>query len=227
MRGYRVGKKKDHIHYKDYSSALQFATLVNDIAAAKNYLERRSDAGECNSSNLVVIGAESGAALGALWLSSECYFNRTPTAFPAVTQPRYDVEDVACAVWLSIMPSLGHNGSRAGITLDKVLGPPVRDKVPMFFLYGEQDSRNATYSRRLTDSIVRGAKKQIEATTGSSAVKDTKLAGRELLGKQLNTEDLILRYITTVLDKRVPNARPKTEGDRVGVFRVPVEKLLR
>jgi len=224
LKGYRVGKKKDQIHHRDFSSVLQFGTLVNDIAAAKNYLERRSDAGDCNCTNMIVIGAESGAALGALWIYTECFFTRPSTSFPVVTQSRPDVEDIACAIWLSMTPSVG---ARSNCPVEKWLGAPVKDKVPMFFLYGEQDNRAATYSKRLTEVMVRGAKKQIEAVTGSSGVKDTKLSGRELLGKSLNTEDLILRYVTTVLDKRVPIPRPKGEGERIGLFRVPIDRVLR
>jgi alpha-beta hydrolase superfamily lysophospholipase len=226
LKGYKAtGKRKEQIHYRDYGNVLQYATLINDITAAKNYLERRGDAGECNSTNVVVIGAESGAALGALWIYSECYFNRAVTAAPIATQARYDVEDIACGIWLSMTPSVGPSGSRGNAPVDKWVGNPVKEKVPMFFLYGEQDSRSASYSKRLTEVMIRGAKKQIESSTGSAGIKDTRLAGRELLSKSLNTDDLIVRYVTTILDKRVPSPRPKGDVDRVSLFRVPVEKF--
>ncbi len=228
LKGYRPGgKRKDQIHSRDFVSALHYATLVNDIAAAKYYLERKSDAGECNSGNIVVIGAESGAALGALWIYAECFLNRSSSSLPVVSQPRLDVEDIACAVWLSMTPNLGPSGSRASASVDKWVASPVRDRVPMFFIYGEQDSRAAGYSKRLEEVMVRGAKKQVESTTGKAGIKDTKLSGRDLVGKSLNTEDLILRYITTVEDKRNPIPRQKGEGDKNTLYRVPIERFVR
>ena len=44
---------------------------VNDIAAARRYLEVRNDAGDCNLSNLILVGAKEGAALGSLWIAEE------------------------------------------------------------------------------------------------------------------------------------------------------------
>ena len=44
--------------------------LVNDIAAAKLFLDERNDAMECNSSRLIVLGAQEGAALGLTWMAS-------------------------------------------------------------------------------------------------------------------------------------------------------------
>jgi len=72
-------KEKDTIEVKDYikSSSVPGAylpVLVNDIAAVRAYLDRRNDeAKDCNTSSLIVIGAEGGATLGALWINAESY----------------------------------------------------------------------------------------------------------------------------------------------------------
>src|SRR5262249_23029334 len=58
------------ISFKDFPPAY-FPMLANDVAAAKRYLDRQNDAAACNSSNVIVIGAEDGAAIGALWIASE------------------------------------------------------------------------------------------------------------------------------------------------------------
>src|SRR5439155_10748847 len=50
--------------------------LVNDVAAAKAFLDRKNDGGELNVANLVVIGAGEGATVGALWLASEFHMKR-------------------------------------------------------------------------------------------------------------------------------------------------------
>src|SRR5438552_10225942 len=68
LKSYRPGKLKDQISYKDFVTPQNWLSLVNDIEAAKRFLDRKNDSGDCNSSNLVVVGAESSAALGTLWL---------------------------------------------------------------------------------------------------------------------------------------------------------------
>jgi dienelactone hydrolase len=47
--------KKQEIHYKDFP-ATYMPMLVNDIAAARRFLDLKNDAKECNSRNLVVTG---------------------------------------------------------------------------------------------------------------------------------------------------------------------------
>src|SRR5687768_10272284 len=64
------GQVRGEIDFKDFDPRY-YPVLVNDIAAAKAYLDRRNDAQACNSSNLVVIGMERGATLGAIWVNSE------------------------------------------------------------------------------------------------------------------------------------------------------------
>ena len=32
---------------------------------------------------------------------------------------------------------------------------PVREKVPMYFLYGEQDTKSASYAKHLCESVLR------------------------------------------------------------------------
>ena len=65
-------KVKDEIDVKDYiKSNAYLPVLVNDIAAVKSYLDRLHDKGGCNTSNTIVIGADSGATLGAIWINSE------------------------------------------------------------------------------------------------------------------------------------------------------------
>src|SRR5262245_52227622 len=63
-------KPPEKIAHKDFKAGYA-PYLLNDIAAAKAYLERRNDNGDCNVSNLVLIGAEEGGALGLAWLASE------------------------------------------------------------------------------------------------------------------------------------------------------------
>jgi len=71
MRGIRTvaGARRDVIDYKNFTPAY-YPQLVQDIAAAKFYLEQKNNARECNVNDLVLVGAEDGATLGAVWLYS-------------------------------------------------------------------------------------------------------------------------------------------------------------
>ena len=59
----RGGRKDKKIIRQSEFRTDYLPMLVNDIVAAKHELDKRNDAGECNSSNVILIGAEEGAAL--------------------------------------------------------------------------------------------------------------------------------------------------------------------
>src|SRR5262249_46386564 len=158
-------------------------TLVDDIGAAKHFLDKKNDTGECNSSNVAIIGAESGATLGALWIwdSFQPYRKRmTQPLLLSAPKDQSQGQDVACAVWLSISQKIGVSTTHF-VPVEQWLRTPVREKVPIYFLYGDQDKRSASFSKRLLDVVLHPDSKM--KLTGKMPLKDTKLAGRELLGK--------------------------------------------
>src|SRR5207248_3227794 len=68
------------ISHKDFNFGY-YPYLIADIAAAKAFLDSKSDARELNSSNLIIIGAGEGALLGQAWVKSEFYRKKaTPPA---------------------------------------------------------------------------------------------------------------------------------------------------
>ena len=205
------GKPKDSINQKDFNPGY-LPYLVNDIAAAKMFLDDRNDAGECNSRSIIVIGAEDGAALGALWMASEwsrCIATVTPgLAGPRIGPPYEDPEGKGqyAAVWLSLTPALGGKMSVAG-GLHNWLGLVGKDKkVPMGFLYGDGDEAGKTHAADYI-RIIKGSdpKDSKLVFTASTAIKDTKLTGSALLRDSLDTEQLILTYLSKVRDKNVPH----------------------
>jgi alpha-beta hydrolase superfamily lysophospholipase len=224
LKSFRSSKTKDKITSKDFTSLAHYKMMVNDVAAAKRYLDRRNDASECNSANTILIGAESGATLAAMWLS---WAMRTPKQMVgligAVPTRQTEGQDVACAVWLSISPKLN---TYAVSNLYTYLGG-TKDKVPMYFLYGENDTHASRLAKQLSDSLTRGSgDKRYKETTGHRAVKDTKLAGRELLGKkQLGTEELITKYVDKVLKDRGSNVWAKREVERTPPVPIPIQNI--
>jgi alpha/beta hydrolase fold len=226
LRSYRPGKLRDQISYKDFSNRDNWLDLVNDISGAKRFLDRRNDAGDCNSSNIILIGAEGGATLGLVWSWCEHHIVPVQFNFPII-QNRGQTEgsDLSCAVWLSLSPTIGAGNSKYSINLDTCVQSPVREKLPMYFLYGEQDTKATNLARHLVDGKMH-AEKGLKYT-GKKAVKDTKLAGNELLGKDsLGTMTDIMAYVGKVMDEHAFNASVRHDVDRQVPQTIQAERFL-
>jgi dienelactone hydrolase len=206
IKGASPTKRK--ISYKDFPPNY-LPYLVNDIAAAKRYLDKQSEAKACNSSNVIVIGAQDGATLGALWIASEWHRSKlTRNAFGGVVNAgKPEGEDIACGVWLSMTGHLGNRSLSLANWYTQPLGQAapagIREKVPMYLLYGEGDTAAKNFALSTIKSLKQGQKgsKTVDLT-GPKAVSGTKLAGRELLKKSLGTDELIGKYIDQVMEKR-------------------------
>jgi alpha/beta hydrolase fold len=191
-----ANQRKSEIHHKDFPASY-LPVLVNDIAAARRFLDEKNDAKQCNSRNLILIGAQEGATLGALWLATE--WQRRPPRQNGANLPPYG-EDVAAAVWLSILPTLGHS-LRPEFQVKKWLGP-LRDRTPMFFLYGEEDRTASALATELCDRVLKIDVPPRPKFTGSKPFK-TQAAGAGLLTQRsLSADEKILSYLTNVLKSR-------------------------
>ena len=210
-----------------------FPVYVNDIAAARQYLDQRNDNGKANTSSIYVIGAGDAAALGMLWLTAEWL---RPAVYPNVNQlggaAKYEYvpqplvqpvagkieeagRDVAGVVWLSA----GRPATTTEFVVKKwpLQSPRMREMNHTLFLYGGDDDKAATQSKFFYNEVLvaKGNKglgvKELEQTF-LTAVPKTKLSGVALLGKnaEIGTEDTILKYLA---------ARKKDRGDKVVVTR--------
>jgi alpha-beta hydrolase superfamily lysophospholipase len=229
---YRNGKLKEQINYKDFTTQLNWMSLATDISAAKHFLDRKNDNSECNSANVVVLGAEGGAALGTLWIW-DTWNRRRVTANGGLagfagSSPQAEGQDVACALWLSITDKVGVT-SKYTIPVDTyLLQKTVRDKVPMYFLYGDQDLKGRESAKRMIGYLHPNSAPKLKHTGQADIKEGGKLQGRELLGKpSLNTEDLILKYFNTVMESRGKNAWIRRDAERVIQVPIPVENYLR
>jgi len=177
--------------------------LVNDIAAAKRYLDKKNDASECNSSNLIVIGAEEGAALGCLWIHEE--WDRWPLMRGTLNRWFKDPqgkpfgEDIAAAIWLS--PAAGLYGKSAGPWLDK---KEIRDKIPMLFYASKDDVAGVAAATQLYEDLKRRNKLDL---TFPPVLKPGKDRGTDLVSKKDDkVREEIAKYLEKVIDKRGVNA---------------------
>jgi pimeloyl-ACP methyl ester carboxylesterase len=188
--------RKSEIHHRDFPASY-LPVLVNDIAAARRFLDEQNDAKHCNSRNLIIIGAQEGATLGALWLATE--WQRRPPRQIGLNLPPYG-EDIAAAVWLSILPTLGHS-LRPEFQVKKWLGP-LRDRTPMFFFFGEEDRTASALATELCDRVLKIDVPPRPKFTGSKGLK-TSAAGAGLLTQRaLGVDEKVLNYLTNVLKSR-------------------------
>ena len=190
------------ISYKDFPPGY-LPVPANDVQSAKRYLDTQSDSGACNSANVIVIGAEEGAAIGALWIASEWDRRRfTKSSFGQWIldpQGRVEGESIAAAAWLSMPKTL--SGMHVGLWL-KGSNNRVRDKVPMVFFYGLQDTKAQKAADALYSELKRVSSRDKLTELTVLRSKSTKLSGADLLGKKdFKTEDDILVYLT---DKALP-----------------------
>jgi pimeloyl-ACP methyl ester carboxylesterase len=202
IRAPRGAEAPGTIDQKDFRPAY-YPTLVNDVMAAKAYLDQKNDSNELNSASVCVIGAGEGAAVGALWMAAECRLRRwknygvgvlgTP---PNLGEP--EAGDIACGLWLSISPNIG--GVRAPIQtwLAEAGGT---QQIPMYFIHGAKDTAADTIVQR-TLPIIRRASRTKLSLTGGRAIAGTKLSGSQLLQPSLDTASYIQKYLDSVMETR-------------------------
>lgn len=226
-----TGKEKpdrEKIDVKDFIKSINVYApiLINDIAAVKAFLDRRNDTQECNTANTIVVGAESGATLGAIWINSQwnCHkYTPPPNMFvKPVIDKRAEGNDIVGAVWLNIQPTLGTRP----IVLHSVLKKACKDQaMPAAFFYGEKDGKARDFNKGLVDKIiVKGSKKH--SVIGPVEMPDTNLAGVKLLQKGLKTDEVILEYIATrILLDRGNDWDMRNYGETAFGFRDPRTSL--
>jgi hypothetical protein len=192
------GFPRDEIDFKDFDYRY-YPVLVNDIAAAKAFLDRRNDLGHCNSSNLIVIGADTGATLGALWVNAE--WNRfrlvaPQPGFPPQPEKQPEGKYILGCVWLDISSTLGRRRVNVPALVD-LAGH--HGETPMVFLYGQGDAQGERLAKSCERSLKRGKKLEYTTSVQVPAAKET--SGRDLLQQGLGTQKAIVEYLDTLAEE--------------------------
>jgi len=214
VKGANKNPLPDSIKFEDFKdNSAYYPYLVNDISAAKTWLDQASDSGRANSSNLVVIGAGEGATLGAMWMASQMHLKKVSqidqrTGLPTLDEP--EGRDVVGAVWLSISPKFG--SSEASTAVKKwAVDMAVDNKVRMAFVYGAKEEGADSFAQQAVKAIDNKAqqeKKDVSGFTNTKALEDSKLSGSELLNDDTLRDTWIPKYVNKILDERGPkNAR--------------------
>jgi dienelactone hydrolase len=215
------------IDYKDFQTtpSSYYPHLVDDIAAAKAFLDNKAGGA---SGNLVVVGAGSGATLGAMWMASEYRRYRDKTENPQVgTRLNLDADpegkDIACGIWLTISGNLESHQVPVDSWLVEVGGK--KNKVPMLFLYGADDAKGKQNASIALTRLMPGYKMMESAEglnkfepalklTRDYAIEGTKLDGSQLLQKSLSTNAVIKGYIDKVLEERGSKETKRHEAEK-------------
>lgn len=196
-------KGKSSIHFKNFD-ARYHTVLVNDIAAAKAFLDRsKNDNGTCNTSSFIVIGAETGATLGALWLNSEWYrFKLNPPAMFGM-QPTPDIraegKDTICGIWLSFSTKLAGRLISPSTLLDL---PGRQGATPFVFMYSDNDVSGKATARAAEKNLKVAKDDKYRFTTAFEIKGNAKLTGAELLQKSLGTDTAIVDYLKQVVEAK-------------------------
>jgi hypothetical protein len=223
VQGYVASDPKKTISHQDFRNTSYYQYLVNDIAAAKLFLDRRNDAGSCNSANLILIGEEDGANLGALWMASEFSLYRAitlPPLQPEKLEATPEGKDIICGIWLSMNQKVPAGKGPTTSVLNWFRDEKIK-KVPMAFLFADGDSQGDAFANTAVRSLKVG-KHPEDLTAAKSIKKGGKLTGTDLLIETLETEKLIEGYLDNLNSKKTPNEYDKrdVEGNSY-VWRFP------
>jgi alpha-beta hydrolase superfamily lysophospholipase len=155
LSGYRKGAVEQPATIDQRSFPASYLPwLIHDIAAARLFLEMKHDdeAEPVNASNLIVVGSGKGAALGILWLATECHRHRLVNLDNSSRlSPTSEAQGVSGAVWLGLDNVLGELG---WVSIHKWAVAVGKDgRVPTLFLCGANDEATGKGVKAVVDAI--------------------------------------------------------------------------
>ena len=226
------------INYKDFNRAY-YPYLLNDLTAARRFLDEKNDATACNVGQTFVIAEKEGATLAMMWLGHEAHPSRNGITAPDAITPAQDlpaITDIAGCVWLSIDSNplgigkvLPYYSSPMWAASQNSAGPllePIKEKTSMCFMVGKKDSAGYGSTSYWYQKKFYGHTVRKEDRMKYPVVLDTKLRGAELLGQAaLETDAIILEFVEKIKERGVGNNWVKRNIDRAAFNPVPLQLL--
>jgi hypothetical protein len=225
--GFNKKSPPSSIDQKTFPAAY-YPHLVDDVSAAKAFLDRKCIGKEVNSANVIVIGCGQGASIGAAWMFSQYRLHRQkgvkPNRLPDFDEP--EGKDIVCGVWLTPTPQIESITVPYKEYLDEL---ELTYRVPMLFVYGEQDKTAATETltwlkgvmpnyKLLGDGKGDGHPEKKLKLTRDWAIKDTKLTSSKLLSSDLPTVKTIKQYLEGCVDERGVHEPRRVEVEKFPYF---------
>ncbi len=218
FRGARMVKPPATITSKDYGTHY-YRQLVNDVAAARDWLDDKNDNGLHNSRNVIVLGAGQGATVGLMWMATEFKRHRAlqrirELGTGKVLSLKLDDEslgdDLRAGVWLSLSPTLGGYPMPVG-TWCRDVGR--NHKLPMALLHGEDNKadpanqRDAEYLKVISPSYKRGTPiKETDLQFSGEKTIAARVSGSKLLQANPDTARFIIEeHLESVSRARTSN----------------------
>lgn len=197
-----------------------YPALVNDLAAAKAFLNRKNDAGECNTGSLSVVAAGTGATLASIWINAEWHRYRfyPPSLFgmPATLANSPEGDKLLCGVFLDVTPSLGGRS----IPLASLLDVPGRQrKMPLALFHGDENEPSTRLAKGLLKSFE--YRQKLPLTTAVEVPGAGELEASGLLQGGLGTTRAIVEYLNAVLEQRGQDWQECDVANAQYVWRVP------
>jgi pimeloyl-ACP methyl ester carboxylesterase len=168
--------------------------LVQDIVAARFFLDIRHDGEELNSQNLIVIGAGEGATLASFWLAAECVRKRVPLlGLLGPPQPPFESRDIIGAVWLDPDTTLGKANYTTGLGILQKRFQAEKSLPPMRLVVGTTTGKMPERARAWATRL----KQKADVLKG---IEGTSATGQALL-RERSVETAVLDFVTDLLKK--------------------------
>ena len=211
-----------------------FPMLVQDIAAARNYLDQLNDSGDVNTSTVYLLGAGDAAGLGFLYMASEWSRERQKPNLPVPPQyvslrralfPASEPAgpDIGGAVWLGPTrnPSIPLQSLKDWCINSATI--ELRAQTRMLFLHGDKDPKSTAFSKQLFGDVLLIDKKTLpnggslvkpDFTTFIRDIKGSSAGGTKLLGNNLGTEKLLSTFLKDIDRDRSAKTRKNRDWDK-------------
>jgi dienelactone hydrolase len=233
VRGYKADEPPETIAFADFKTGY-LPTLVNDVAAARVYLERRNDGRECNIAQTYLIGFGRGATIGQLWLAAEWARYRVSGAQNKLAA-NPEGRDVAGCVWVGPRFAL----DSAVPMFDLLKRSEAKKSTLVGLIHGSDDTEGARFAKQCRDAfnakdkaplvVTRSIAEGIKATGARAEVAQT--VGKFVAGMR-ELQEVPLWDNRNFSDRRyawafrgAPPIPAKDEGD-YHFQPVPVDQLL-
>jgi alpha/beta hydrolase fold len=199
------------LDYHRFIKERYFPYLVNDIAAARRFIDGRNDQGECNAGRIFVIADREMCSLSLLWGATE--FHRrgiNPIAVGAAPPNHIAGSDIMGAVWLNYKSNPSVSPIIEKMLRDRELADkierPLEDKVSVAFVFSEDDKEGASIPRIWFNrwGIKPNQNEDRDKGKYMIRVKGAKnLQGVNLLDPKLKADEPILEFITATKKKNL------------------------